>query len=104
MEASMGRVVTLHCTTLGDYEPLQCDDGLCWCAEPKTGQPTVTPVPDVDMTRLPCCKYSEGPFCRTPEVVPIIPVMVLINIHTFKIFQYFVSVNTIIGVFNCIKS
>lgn len=51
-----GRVVTLHCTANGDYEPLQCDDGMCWCAQPKTGQPTVSPIPEEDMTRLPCCK------------------------------------------------
>ncbi|KAJ2944259.1 hypothetical protein O0L34_g18242 [Tuta absoluta] len=46
--------VTLHCTTHGDYEVLQCDDGLCWCAEPKTGQPTVIPLPEEDMKYLPC--------------------------------------------------
>lgn len=51
-----GRLSTLHCTHTGDYEHLQCDDGLCWCAEPKTGQPTVTPVIEVDMEHLPCCK------------------------------------------------
>lgn len=58
LEAKENRTVTLHCTTSGDYEPLQCDDGLCWCAEPRTGQPTVIPVPEEDMKRLPCCKYS----------------------------------------------
>ncbi|KAI5645499.1 thyroglobulin type-1 repeat domain-containing protein [Phthorimaea operculella] len=50
--------VTLHCTANGDYEVLQCDDGLCWCAEPKTGQPTVIPLPEEDMKHLPCCKYD----------------------------------------------
>ena len=25
--------VTLHCTELGNYEKLQCDNGLCWCVE-----------------------------------------------------------------------
>lgn len=57
IEASGRKFVTLHCTGNGDYEPLQCDDGLCWCANVKTGQPTVTPVPQEDMKRLPCCKY-----------------------------------------------
>lgn len=47
--------MSLHCTTTGDYEPLQCDEDMCWCAEPKTGQPTVSPVPQDDMERLPCC-------------------------------------------------
>ncbi|XP_059054076.1 uncharacterized protein LOC131848286 [Achroia grisella] len=58
LEATESRSVTLHCTPNGDYEPLQCDNGICWCAVPKTGQPTVTPVPEKDMTRLPC--YSTG--------------------------------------------
>ncbi|XP_041987601.1 uncharacterized protein LOC121739287 isoform X2 [Aricia agestis] len=53
-----GRSVTLHCTANGDYEPLQCDDGLCWCADPGSGQPTVTPVPQADMKLLPC--YSAA--------------------------------------------
>lgn len=53
-----GRVVTLHCTANGDYEPLQCDDGMCWCAQPMTGQPTVSPIPEEDITRLPC--YSAA--------------------------------------------
>ena len=25
--------VTLHCTELGNYEKLRCDNGLCWCVE-----------------------------------------------------------------------
>ncbi|CAD0200711.1 unnamed protein product [Chrysodeixis includens] len=54
LEAIGGRVVTLHCTQNGDYESLQCDDGMCWCAQPKTGFPTVVPVPEKDMTNLPC--------------------------------------------------
>lgn len=58
MEASGDRVVTLHCTTSGDYEPLQCDNGMCWCAQPKTGQPTVIPVREEDMNRLPCYSAS----------------------------------------------
>ncbi|CAK1556130.1 unnamed protein product [Leptosia nina] len=53
-----GHVVTLHCTANGDYEPLQCNQGMCWCVEPKTGQPTVIPIPEEDMKLLPC--YS-GP-------------------------------------------
>ncbi|KAJ8713368.1 hypothetical protein PYW07_013738 [Mythimna separata] len=52
------RVVTLHCTANGDYEPLQCDDGMCWCAQPRTGQPTVGPIPEEDITLLPC--YSAA--------------------------------------------
>ncbi|KAM3966118.1 uncharacterized protein ACR2FA_012417 [Aphomia sociella] len=58
LEATERRGITLHCTTNGDYEPLQCDNGMCWCAVPKTGQPTVTPVPEKDMAQLPC--YSAA--------------------------------------------
>ncbi|KAL0872083.1 hypothetical protein ABMA27_004506 [Loxostege sticticalis] len=58
LEATQKRGVTLHCTANGDYEPLQCDDGMCWCAQPKTGQPTVGPVPEVDMRRLPCYRTA----------------------------------------------
>lgn len=59
LEAAGRRDVTLHCELNGDYEPLQCDDGLCWCAEPKTGQPTVIPVSEEDMKLLPCCKCTH---------------------------------------------
>ncbi|KAJ0178400.1 hypothetical protein K1T71_006223 [Dendrolimus kikuchii] len=58
LEASGRKVVSLHCTTTGDYEPLQCDLGMCWCAEPKTGQPTTTPVLEADMKMLPCYSGS----------------------------------------------
>ncbi|CAH0761075.1 unnamed protein product [Diatraea saccharalis] len=59
MEVSEKRSVTLHCTRSGDYEPLQCDNGMCWCAEPKTGQPTAGPVPESDMRQLPCYSTSK---------------------------------------------
>ncbi|XP_028177990.1 uncharacterized protein LOC114365583 [Ostrinia furnacalis] len=57
LEVTVNRGVTLHCTANGDYEPLQCDDGVCWCAQPKTGQPTAGPVQETDMRNLPC--YSS---------------------------------------------
>ncbi|KAK2717667.1 uncharacterized protein LOC136038710 [Artemia franciscana] len=28
--------VTLHCDPFGNYEQLQCDDGICWCVNPLT--------------------------------------------------------------------
>lgn len=55
-----GRIdVTLHCTPDGNYEELQCDRGVCWCAEPQTGtqQPGTRAVPEDLWTLLPC--YNE---------------------------------------------
>ncbi|KAF9413128.1 hypothetical protein HW555_008570 [Spodoptera exigua] len=53
-----GKVVTLHCSANGDYEQLQCNSGMCWCAQARDGQPIVTPVHEEDMERLPC--YSAA--------------------------------------------
>ncbi|GJQ83428.1 hypothetical protein Trydic_g14208 [Trypoxylus dichotomus] len=51
--------VSLHCDSMGNYEPLQCDmdSEQCWCVEPKTGDITSTIVPMGLMTRLSC--YNE---------------------------------------------
>ncbi|CAH2237898.1 jg16701 [Pararge aegeria aegeria] len=54
LETKHGKLSTLHCTSNGDYEKLQCDEGMCWCVETKTGQPITPPVQEVDMRRLPC--------------------------------------------------
>ncbi|KAK4885002.1 hypothetical protein RN001_001273 [Aquatica leii] len=54
---------TLHCDSVGNYEPLQCDDGQCWCAEPKTGKMISKVVPDTMMSLLPC--YSEEEHGKT---------------------------------------
>jgi hypothetical protein len=32
--------VTLHCQSNGNYEKLQCDEGLCWCVDPADGKVT----------------------------------------------------------------
>lgn len=42
----------------GNYEPLQCDSGVCWCAEEQTGRIVngTRPVPENLWTKLPCCK------------------------------------------------
>uniref|UniRef100_A0A182IPE9 Thyroglobulin type-1 domain-containing protein n=1 Tax=Anopheles atroparvus TaxID=41427 RepID=A0A182IPE9_ANOAO len=51
--------VTLHCTQDGNYEELQCDRGVCWCAVPQTGmqQPGTRAFPEDLWFLLPC--YNE---------------------------------------------
>ncbi|XP_046747395.1 uncharacterized protein LOC124411902 [Diprion similis] len=46
--------VSLHCSSDGNYEELQCDNGLCWCVEAMTGEPTERVYPESMMTYLPC--------------------------------------------------
>jgi len=36
--------VTLHCQTNGNFEKLQCDQGRCWCVEPRLGHVTTIVV------------------------------------------------------------
>uniref|UniRef100_A0A8W7P4E7 Thyroglobulin type-1 domain-containing protein n=1 Tax=Anopheles coluzzii TaxID=1518534 RepID=A0A8W7P4E7_ANOCL len=51
--------VTLHCTPDGNYEQLQCDQGVCWCADSETGTQTAgtRAVPEELWSLLPC--YNE---------------------------------------------
>lgn len=56
---SEGKVSTLHCTRNGNYESLQCDSGICWCADKKTGEIVngTRAVPQSMWTHLSCCKW-----------------------------------------------
>lgn len=56
-----GKVTTLHCNEMGDFERLQCDEAICWCADPRTGQPEdkSRAVPEHLMTLLPCCMRAN---------------------------------------------
>lgn len=58
LEAEGRLDVTLHCARNGNYEKLQCDSGVCWCADPKTGVtlPGTRVVPHGLWNLLPCCK------------------------------------------------
>lgn len=53
-----GKRTTLHCKQNGNYEELQCDDGICWCADPGSGEQKVgtRAVPQQMFTQLPCCE------------------------------------------------
>lgn len=44
----------------GNYEPLQCDSGVCWCADETTGRIVngTRAVPQILWTKLPCCKWK----------------------------------------------
>ncbi|XP_067004429.2 uncharacterized protein [Anabrus simplex] len=49
--------ITIHCTEGGDFDELQCDNHICWCADPRTGNPQTRVVPETMMKLLPC--YDE---------------------------------------------
>lgn len=63
LEADGRLDVTLHCARNGNYEQLQCDSGVCWCADPKTGVtlPGTRVVQKGLWKLLPCCMM----FCST---------------------------------------
>ncbi|XP_053676135.1 uncharacterized protein LOC128726356 [Anopheles nili] len=48
--------VSLHCSQNGNYEELQCDQNVCWCADPRTGVqlPGTRAVPEDLWALLPC--------------------------------------------------
>jgi len=52
--------VTLHCTELGNYEKLQCDNGLCWCVEERSGDVISMVVPENVVVVLPCHPSSAN--------------------------------------------
>lgn len=51
--------VSLHCDSMGNYDPLQCDieSESCWCVESKTGDLISSVVPLSLVTKLSCCTY-----------------------------------------------
>ncbi|XP_063919578.1 uncharacterized protein LOC135134721 [Zophobas morio] len=52
---------SLHCNSMGNYEPLQCDvvSEQCWCADEQTGDLTSPVVPQVAVSKLPCYNSLE---------------------------------------------
>lgn len=59
--------VTLHCEPNGDYEELQCEMGICWCADKVDGhiKKDTFAVPDSLWTYLPCCRLMTFEFYRS---------------------------------------
>nr|CAD7459120.1 unnamed protein product [Timema tahoe] len=51
--------VTLHCDSEGNYESLQCDSSLCWCANSQTGEPYTRLVPEKLIKILPCYNQTS---------------------------------------------
>lgn len=49
-------IATLHCSSDGNYEPIQCDtdSGLCYCVDPQTGSLVGGVVPEDHWKLLPC--------------------------------------------------
>jgi hypothetical protein len=52
--------VTLHCLPNGNFERLQCDMGICWCADELYGEieKDTVAVPESLWTYLPCCEFN----------------------------------------------
>ncbi|XP_066978895.1 uncharacterized protein [Macrobrachium rosenbergii] len=46
--------VTLHCAQNGNYEPLQCEDGWCYCIDPVTAKTYGPNLPESALKLLPC--------------------------------------------------
>lgn len=67
MHKSDGKL-TLHCDEMGNYESLQCTDGVCWCADNKSGEllQGTKLVPESMFDILPCCKYIN---CNLQQLV-----------------------------------
>lgn len=55
--------VTLHCAPNGNYEPLQCEDGWCYCIDPATATPYGSRLPEGVMDRLDCCECLDVFVC-----------------------------------------
>lgn len=54
--------VTLRCLPNGNFEELQCDMGICWCADEIDGHilKGTFAVPETLWTYLPCCKMGSN--------------------------------------------
>ena len=63
--------VTIHCDEKGNYETVQCDNGLCWCMDPSnTGRLKATSkvLHENLMEQLPCYWGGKGkPYLRRCE-------------------------------------
>lgn len=57
LEQAGKQLVTLHCSQNGNFEELQCMEGICWCSDPEGMLQVDTIVlPKNMMEFLPCCK------------------------------------------------
>lgn len=65
-----GRIdITLHCTEEGNFDILQCDSGVCWCADEYTGEALGEVVPQPMMEMLPCRESHIGTSIATSFIL-----------------------------------
>lgn len=55
----IGLLTTLHCTENGNYEPLQCDRGWCYCIDPLTAIRYGLTLPETGMKKLFCYNSTK---------------------------------------------
>lgn len=55
---TQGILSSIHCSPNGNFEPLQCNSGVCWCADSQTGRVVngTRAVPDHMWKHLSCCE------------------------------------------------
>lgn len=80
---------TLHCLPNGNFEELQCDNGICWCADERTGHVTngSRAVPEHLWTALPCCKSKTFVFLKWAHGESTWIQSVLSHGHDIRIFS-----------------
>lgn len=71
LEANGRQDVIQHCSQNGNFEEVQCDRDICWCADPLTGAviDNTIMVPMTMWKVLPCCKSIFTYYCNNYVVV-----------------------------------
>ncbi|XP_064471357.1 uncharacterized protein LOC135385774 [Ornithodoros turicata] len=57
----------IHCDTQGNFKELQCQGVLCYCADPKTGEPQGMVVSIKQLNLLPCYDAKKGDYLSACE-------------------------------------
>ena len=51
--------ISMHCHADGNYDPLQCDGGRCWCVDERTGRAVTNVVVEPLVGLLPCFSVTQ---------------------------------------------